>query len=361
MLALGLLLTAGPARGRAAGEEVQAFVPWRYVDPVTGLVALRALVPRGWKVEGSIAWSANPALPATSRFRFWDPASGAELNLFPTQAFFWTDNGLFLRTNPPGTLRFNTLVARPVGFDDAMATLVLGRYRKGVAGLEVVDRRKVPELARLARGTPEKGMRATSDAGKVRATYSEGGRVLEEEFYAAVPQFVIDIPGGSGRPGFFIEYWYVDYVFSFRAPRGGLAARSKIFQTMIYSMKVDPAWFAKVVNTREALFARMMQGVRDLGAIGATVAAASSRLRDDQLEDWERRQQVQDRVVQAQSDNIRGVQRFHDPHADREVELPSGYGRAFANDLGEYVVTDSPSYNPNVGSNLHWEEMTPAR
>jgi hypothetical protein len=350
------LAAAGMAPAGASADQVQAFVPWRYVDPLTGMEAFRALVPKGWKVEGSITWAPNPALPATSRFRFFDPAGGAELNLFPTQAFFWTDNELFLRTNPPGTLRLNTLVARPVGLDEAMARNVLARHRGGVRGLEVVESAKVPELARLARGQPVPGLRATSDAGKARVIYSDGGRPMEEEFYAAVAQFAIDLPGGAGR-GYFIDYWYVDYVFSFRAPRGTLAAQSKTFQTMLYSLKVNPRWFAKVVNTKEALFARMMKGVRDLGAIGATVASASSRLREDQLKDWERRQQVQDRVVQAQSDNIRGVQRFHDPHADKEVELPAGYGRAWANNLGEYVVSDSPSYNPNVGSNLHWEEM----
>ena len=68
-----------------------------------------------------------------------------------------------------------------------------------------------------------------------------------------------------------------------------------------------------------------------------------------------------DRLVDNFSDHVRGVERFHDPHADKEVELPAGYGTAWANDLGEYVVTDSPSYNPNVGSNLHWEEMKPVR
>jgi hypothetical protein len=34
---------------------------------------------------------------------------------------------------------------------------------------------------------------------------------------------------------------------------------------------------------------------------------------------------------------------------------------AWANDLGEYVVTDNPNFNPNVGSNLHWEPMKPVR
>jgi len=39
------------------------------------------------------------------------------------------------------------------------------------------------------------------------------------------------------------------------------------------------------------------------------------------------------------------------------VELPSGYNYAWSNNNGEYIVTDSPDLNPNVGSNLHWELM----
>jgi hypothetical protein len=76
---------------------------------------------------------------------------------------------------------------------------------------------------------------------------------------------------------------------------------------------------------------------------------------------WEQRQQAQDRIAQNFSDYVRGVERFHDPIAGREVELPAGYGRAWANNLGEYVVSDSPSYNPGVGSNLHWQELSPVK
>jgi len=28
-----------------------------------------------------------------------------------------------------------------------------------------------------------------------------------------------------------------------------------------------------------------------------------------------------------------------------------------AKNLGEYIVTDNPSYNPNIGFNLHWEQL----
>jgi len=345
----------------AAPSEAQAFVPYVHVDPVTGLEAFRCLVPKGWKVEGKITWSANPALPAQSRFRFFDPDGVDELNLFPTLAFFWTNNAMFLQTNPPGTLRFNTLVARPIDIDTAFAQLVVPGARKGALNLAVTERKKVPELATLARGQPAQGLRSSAEAGKIRVTYQEGGRAIEEEMFAAVASFVVDLPGSGFSPGYFIDYWYVDHVFSFRAEKGKLASRSKIFQTMIYSMKLNPKWFAKVVHTREALVAQATRGIKVMGNIGSTVAGASSSLREDQMKDWERRQAIQEKVVQSQGDNIRGVERFRDPHADKEVELPSGYGHAWASDLGEYIVTESPSFNPNVGSNLHWEAMQAAR
>jgi hypothetical protein len=79
------------------------------------------------------------------------------------------------------------------------------------------------------------------------------------------------------------------------------------------------------------------------------------------MKDWERRQQANDRIVQNFTDHIRGVERFNDPYAGKEVELPTGYGRAFANNLGEYIVTDSPSYNPNIGSNVTWQELKPVK
>jgi hypothetical protein len=37
------------------------------------------------------------------------------------------------------------------------------------------------------------------------------------------------------------------------------------------------------------------------------------------------------------------------------VELPTGYNYAWANPLGEYVITDNPNFNPNIGSNETWE------
>ncbi len=362
MIVVWLLLATGGARpAQAAPPASQSFVPYAYVDPMTGLEVFRCLVPKGWKVDGEVRWSANPALPAQSRFRFFDPGSADEVNLFPTQAFFWTDNRTFLLTNPPGTLRFNTLVAQPVNLDTAIDRIVVPGVRKGATGISIRDRKRLPELATLAAGDATPGVRSTAEAGKVRLAYQEGGRPVEEDLFAAVSRFRVDLPGSGMSPPYFIEYWYVDYLFSFRAAKGQLGPRSKTFQTVVLSMKMNPKWFAKVVHTKEALARDFARSARVATSIGATVASAGSNLREEQMRDWGRRQAVQDKVVQAQSDGIRGVDRFVDPHSGNEVELPSGYGKAWANNLGEYIVTESPSYDPNVGSNLHWEAMPVAR
>lgn len=182
---------------------------------------------------------------------------------------------------------------------------------------------------------------------------------MEEEMYAAVSQFVTNLPAATGS--YFINYWYIDYVFSFRAPKGKLDSNSKVFQTMVYSLKVNPRWFAKVANVKEMMAQNIIRGIKEIGKIGEMVARAGSEMRADQMRAWQQRQQAQDRIAQNFSDYIRGVDRFYDPLAGKEVELPSGYGRAWANRLGDYIVSDSPSYNPNIGSNLHWEELRPVR
>ncbi len=357
----GTLAQAANREGERNAVHSQTFVIFKYTDPMTSMEAFRLLIPKGWQCDGSITWSANPALPAQSRFRFYNPNGPEEFNLFPTLSYFWTNNQLSLRTNPPGSLWFGTPVAEPIDVHAAFTKVIIPSSRKNISGLMIIREQEVPELAKLAEGEPVQGVRVFAKGGKIRIGYQEGGKQKEEELYAAVSQVITDIPGSGFSSGYFTNYWFIDYVFSFKAEKGGLDSRAKIFQTMVYSFKVNPRWFAKVINVKELLIKRYIKGIKAIGKIGSIVAQSGSQMREEQQRDWERRQEVKDRIVQNFSDNIRGVERYNDSHSGKEVELPSGYGNAWSNDLGEYIVTDSPSYNPNVGSNLHWEQMTPAR
>ena len=344
-----------------AAMQAQTFVTYKYFDPMAGMEAFRLLIPKGWRVEGSIAWASNPALPAQSRFRFYNPGGLEEFNLFPTQTYFWTNNRMFLSTNPPGSLRFGSVVAQPISLHAAFTGVVIPGTHGRIADMNILSEKNVPELAQLSKGAPAAGVESAAKAGKMRIVYRENGKHLEEEIYAAVSQFIINLPASSHSGPYFINYWYIDNVFSFKNEKGKLDAQTKTFQTMIYSLKINPRWYAKVVNTREMLAQRTMQNIKEIGRIGEMVAKAGSQMREDQQRDWERRQQVQDRIAQNFSDHIRGVDRYYDARAGKEVELPAGYGNAWSNNLGEYIVSESPGYNPNVGSNLHWESITPVK
>ena len=356
-------INAWPADAGDAGPKTntQTFVTYKYIDPMTRMEVFRILIPKGWKVEGGVKWSENPALPVQSSFRFYNPNGSEELNFFPTCSYFWTNNRLFLTTHPSGSLRFGAMVARPVTLHDSFTRTVIPNAKRNMSGMAIVKEQGVPELAGLAKGLPTQGVNASAEAGKMRIVYLEKGRQVEEEFYAAVSQFVTNLPGSGTSGGYFINYWYIDYAFSFRDEKGKLDSRSKIFQTMIYSMKLNQRWIAKVVNVKEMLAQSYIKGIKAVGRMGQMIAQAGSQMREDQQRAWEQRQQVNDRIVQNFSDHIRGVERYNDPRAGKEVELPSGYGNAWANDLGEYIVSESPSYNPNIESSQHWEQLKPAK
>src|SRR5512139_2107274 len=174
------------ATGSAVKANVLTFVTYKYTDPMTGMEAFCLLIPKGWRVQGKITWSANPALPAQSRFRFYNPNGTEELNFFPTQAYFWTNNQLFLSTNPPGTLRFGTLVAEPLDVRSAFTKVIIPSSRKKVSGLTIIHEQEVPDLAKLAKGQEVQGVQALANGGKIRIGYQEDGRQKEEELYAAV-------------------------------------------------------------------------------------------------------------------------------------------------------------------------------
>jgi hypothetical protein len=52
------------------------------------------------------------------------------------------------------------------------------------------------------------------------------------------------------------------------------------------------------------------------------------------------------------------IETYTSPFDGSTVDLPSGYDNVWTNNLGEYIFSDSQSYNPNLESNLNWQQMT---
>jgi hypothetical protein len=345
--------TAGP--GPAAGAI--RFTPYRCIDTEgLGIEAFSVLLPAGWRFEGGIRWRLdNPAFPAYAACRVSTPDGVEAFEVFPNLPYFWTDNPMVARMFPPGTKYFGNTVHAPVGAEQALRELVLPAYRGSVAGLEITGGGPAPELAAMvqqmqARAQPEAHIRA--DAARVRFRYVAGGRALEEEMYAVVQVFAYPL-----SPTVTNVNWWVDYVFSARAGDGRLDASAKLLQTVAFSFRVDPRWFAGYSDLVQYLIRRQIQQIRTIGEIGRIYAQTGSEIREDQMRSWEANQAVRDRMSKEWSQGFRGVEEYYDPFAEKAVELPSGYDNAWVNDLGEYVVSESPSFDPNIGSNVTWRPM----
>jgi hypothetical protein len=73
---------------------------------------------------------------------------------------------------------------------------------------------------------------------------------------------------------------------------------------------------------------------------------------------WENQQASQDRIAEAWSQTMRGVETFVDPGNASQVELRSGFDNAWSDGVGEYVLSGRPSFTPNtVFTNQNWTRM----
>lgn len=296
-------------------------------------------------------------MPATSAFRVYNTKGKEEFEVFANRCFFWTTNLQLLAMFPPGAKYFGSTVKLPVNAQNALKKIILPQERQNYPDFKITSQTDLPELVEaLGAGKQAQSIGSSKASGaKTRINYRKNGIEMEEEFYAVVEN--ITFPIQTMRGPVFNTIWYVDYIFSFKAEKGKLENQTKIFQTITSSFKLNPKWYAKYTNVIEYLAQQQIRQIKSIGEFSRMLSQVSDQIRTDQLEQFESRGKVYDKVSEKFSDNTLGIDRYFDPYEGHEVELPSGYNHAWCNNNGEYVVTDNPNYNPNVGSNLNWQEL----
>ena len=344
---------------KANSQNLLRFRNFTYVDQQgTGIEAFSFLMPTDWKFEGGMSWILdNPALPAVTAFRVYNPKGKEEFEVFPNHCFYWSTNSQLLSMFPPGSRYFGSIVKQPMTAQNSLRDIILPEQRRGFQGLKILKDENVPELpVALGAGQQAQGpVKSEATGAKLRISYTTGGTPMEEEFYAVVE--LISFPVQSMYGTFYNTIWYIDYIFSFKAEAGKLESNTQIFQVITSSFKLNPKWYAKYSNVIEYMAQQQITQIRSVGEFSRMLSQMSDQIREDKMQQFKASGDVYDRVSQKFSDNILGIDRYFDPHAGRDIELPSGYNHAWCNNNGEYIITDNPNFNPNEGSNLHWEPM----
>jgi hypothetical protein len=351
---------AGPEAAPPSAGSTARYKTVTVVDKEgIGLEAFRLLAPADWQAEGGVRWVLdNPLQPAVVDFRVRAPQGREEVQVFPNQACFWSNNPTVMSLHPPGRKYFGCEVRKPVTAAEALRSVVLPRFRGDVSGLKVVSGEEMPDLAKhVAAAMP--GFNHPASAARVRVEYTRDGTAMEEELYAAVEGFSYPVQTMAGPVTH--TNWFVDSIVSFKAEKGRLDGQAKTFQSIVRSFKVNPKWFNAYGQIVDALIRQKTQQIRAIGEVGRMAARTSSEISEQRMKDWSARQSVNDRIVDDFCRGIRGVELYRNPYEDKPVELPSGYGNAWVSRGGEYILTESPSFNPNVGLNGDWTRIEPTR
>lgn len=325
-----------------------------------GTKAFSMLIPSEWQSEGNIKWILdNPAMPVAGDFRAWNPNGTEEFHLFPNQAFFSSDNPMIQQTFPSGTRYFGALVNSPLGPIDALKEIALPMFRGDVDNLQVISQEELPEVGSyFETGTDSAtGVVTSAEGGKIRVEYTLNGMVFEDEIYCIIQSQDIPVQTIYGTTRNI--NWYMTYIESFRTEKGKLDSQSKMFQTISYFAKTDVNWLNKYNQVVEYLIQQQIQQIQSLGQISSIASQTSDDISDANFQAWQQNQNVKDKLANDFSNSILGIETYQNPIDGNTVELPSGYSSAWTNSLGEYILSDSPSYNPNIESNLDWQQMSP--
>ncbi len=358
--------------------------------PIVPVVALTMMYPADWSFQAN---NGDGKTPHDCNFTFGrifvaslSPEKTAGLVLIPGRVTLWSENRSLLgsiaaenersariyhcETTPPQPLatRIRQLAKAAANKDS-----VIGGEMQPLPGLS----EKLPALvaqanAKLAQEAARSGRPAShfmAEAGRIASTGQEGSTPTEGYFAVLQISRIDPLPGGGNIVTTDIPLQYAVF-----APRGELAGKEAMFRAMLDSVYINPAYSQDCAEQAAIALSVTQQTKAKLARIASEMAADNANtarqnaLIQQSVTDYST--QVHSQVAANRSAALdHSSQQFalymgdqaiyKDPGTGDRVQMSSQYSHAWANGASnEYILTDSPSYNPNghVGSGS-WTPM----
>lgn len=364
------------ARGNYYRMKVARIVDERGFE--RAMTALTMLIPADWQFQGNAQYAAAPGCHANLvrlGFRATSPDGRLAIELFPGNVWQWADDrnavGLMQASNQQ-LAQFGGRgcdLNPPLTAEEFLRRAVLPGARRearvqGVEPIPDVAQEAQEQARQMEQGAARQGvpMRLRVDVTRLRLNYNLSGQPVEEWMTAMT--YASGIPGPTFNPmtGQMGQALYYtcggDHVIGLRAPQGQLDGQEKFFRMVLSTIRVDPEWAARVAQSIANLQATDLKGARDRSAI-----ATQSRRDIGNIirETHANTNQGRDRAMEGWSQYMRGVETFRNPATGESVDLSNQYGHAWAGANGEYIVSDSTSFDPNVSVRGNWTRLEPVR
>lgn len=354
-IAIGLALGVGNGGVTKASNlfaaELQALQTVRFkvftvFDDQLRLPAVQMLVPADWEGQGRVIWRSHPQYPVAIMARVYNPKGREELNILPDVPYA---DGVFF---PQGSNYLGNEVRRLIADPSQyVKQIAIPRFRPLLLKASVVGVEPLPRLAAAAAAKYGNFPGLEVRAAKVRFEYEESGHAVEEDVFCVL---VVLRSGG-------ITFWGTDGLVACKAEKGELDGQLKTFETIVYSANPQVKWFNAVTQIKELMEQNAYRQSQQAVELSFYLSHVNSQISDTIRRSYEQHVAAIDRVHENFDTYIRGVEKYRDPNRDRVVELPAGYRNAWSNQGGEYIVSNDPNFNPNVGSTRQWQQLRQAR
>jgi hypothetical protein len=342
------------------------------------LRAVSLLIPADWQFQGKVGYNPSTGCHADLvqvSLRAASPDNRLAIEMFPGLHWQWADDPSSVRAMQAASqqaMRFGRKeceIMPPMTPADFLRRWVIPRVRPRA---QVTAVEPMPEVAQKLQEKVQQQeamavragmrMRIRADAARARLEYNLDGQAVDEWLTAVT--FAAATPGPSfnmatGRMGQTLFYNCGGYlIFALRAPRGQLQDRDRFFTTILSTVAVEPEWQARVTQVLLNMQAADSKGARDRSAIAAQSGRDIGNIIN---QTYENRQKAQDASAAAFSQYIRGVETYRNPHTGETFELSNQYGHAWVNNSNEYILSDSPLFDPNVTLKGNWTALERAK
>lgn len=360
------------------GQKVPAMKIYYVADEQAQMPVYAIRGPVGWELESTVQWNLrNTSVPVVIAAALTNPQGNEQLRFFPETTCYWLTGDAAL--NQPGEMRLGMLNVAPMEPKATLVEAVTKLYQADIAGLRITGVREVPGLAAALDRT---GPNVTGVG--LRAEFNLNGTKMEEEIYAL---HIISSATLRGEAGVTTQItWGLSHMHGFITPLGKLNERRSMFTYMVRSGQPNPAWVQLHLNVRQQLDAKFQQEIID-NRVARERIMAQSRALAAQNEAFRNNIMARHRAAMDTSahdsfiagihadspsssgtgsssqaryiDGIHDVETFNDPGTVTGTSQ-HGYAKQHWTDgWGNYIHSDNVNHDPNIGSTIQWQKMTP--
>lgn len=335
---------------------------------------VRLLIPADWRAEGGVVWDGQEMRCPTNiikpRWRAVSPDGLSGVELAPGRS--WQ-----AASDPMMQQILRQQAAMKTGCDPGPVTSTTNYLRQAVIpnlrpGARVIDAQAQAALTQakqqklsstygpLVQAGYIRGFR--TDAASVRISYSQGGQAVEEWLTANMISLAMPsantaaLMQGQVLQNATTYSITLEPVFAVKAPAGHFD--NELAATIVASVRPNPQYEAAVSQFLSNMAATAQRGAMDRSRIWAE---AGRQISATITQSYQSQQAVQDRTAAQFSQAIRGVESYRDPQSGKTVELTGGYDTAWVSPRGDYLVSNSPGFNPAVELHESWTQLRKVR